>query len=70
VSKMFHRLNIIVNELRNLGHKVGDDNFSHWFLRCLPSQFDILVIIVVRYGLNGVTPNQVPVTFSHKTHTM
>lgn len=30
----------------------------------------MLVIIVVRDGLNGVTPNQVPVIFSHKTHTM
>lgn len=24
VSKMFHRLNIIVNELKNLGHKVDE----------------------------------------------
>jgi hypothetical protein len=29
VPKMFHRLNMIVNELRALGHKVDDEDFSH-----------------------------------------
>jgi len=40
VLETFHRLNAIVNELRNLGHKVDGDDFSHRFLRCLPSLFD------------------------------
>jgi hypothetical protein len=34
--KMFHRLNVIVNELRNLEHKVDIEDFPHQFLRCLP----------------------------------
>jgi len=40
VLETFHRLNAIVNELRNLGHKVDGDDFSHRFLRCLPLLFD------------------------------
>ena len=59
VSEMFHRLNVIVNEIRNLGHKVDDEDFSHWFLRRLPPRFDTLVTIIVRANLKGVTPTQV-----------
>jgi hypothetical protein len=59
VPEMFHRLNAIVNELRNLGHKIDGDDFSHRFLRCLPSRFDTFVTIIVRLGLKGVTPTQV-----------
>ena len=36
VPEMFHRLNMIVNELRALGHKVDDEDFSHKFLIFLP----------------------------------
>jgi hypothetical protein len=59
VSEMFHRLNVIVNELRNLGDKVDDEDFSHRFLRCLPPRFDTLVTIIMRGGLKRVTPTQV-----------
>jgi hypothetical protein len=59
VPKMFHRLNMIVNELRALGHKVYDEDFSHKFLRCLPSRFDTLVTIIVRGGFDNLTPTQV-----------
>jgi hypothetical protein len=31
MSEMFHRLNVIVNEVR-IGHKVNDEDFSHMFL--------------------------------------
>ena len=56
---MFHRINAIVNGLRNLKHKVDDEDFSYWFLRCLPPRFDTLVTIIVRANLKGVTPTQV-----------
>jgi hypothetical protein len=59
VPKMFHRLNVIVNELRNLGHKVDYEDFSYRFLRCLPPRFDTLVTIIVRGDLKGITPTQV-----------
>lgn len=55
VPKMFHRLNMI----RNLAHKVDDDDFSHRFLRSLPLKFYTPAIINVRGGLKGVTPTQV-----------
>jgi hypothetical protein len=58
VSKIFHKINIIVNESRNLWHKIDDDDFSHWSLRCLPPIFDTLVTIIIRGGLKGVTLTQ------------
>ena len=36
-----------------------DKDFSHKFLRCLPSRFGTLVTILVRSGLDTMTPNQV-----------
>jgi hypothetical protein len=57
--KMFHRLNVIMNELRNLEHKVDIEDFPHQFLRCLPPWFNTLMTIVVRGGLKGVTLTQV-----------
>lgn len=59
VHEMFHMLNIIVNELENLGHNVDNEDLSHRFLRCLPPRFDNLVTINMRGGLKGVTPTQV-----------
>ena len=50
---------MIVTELRALGHKVYDEDFSHKFLRCLPSRFDTLVTIIVRGGFDNLTPTQV-----------
>ena len=58
VPEMFHRLQVFVNDLKALG-EVKDKDFSHKFLRCLPSRFDTLVIILVRSGLDTMTPNQV-----------
>jgi hypothetical protein len=42
-----------------LGEKVKDKDFSHKFLRCLPSRFGMLVTLLVRSGLDTMTPNQV-----------
>ena len=51
VPDMFHRMEVLVNDLKALGEKVEDKDFSHKFLRCLPSRFGILVTILVRSGL-------------------
>ena len=36
VPEMFHRLQVIVNDLKALGEKVEDKNFSHKFLNAYP----------------------------------
>ena len=48
VPEMFHRLQVLINDLKALGEEVKDKNFSHKFLRCLPSRFGTLVTILVR----------------------
>ena len=47
VLEMFHRLQVLVNDLKALGEEVKDKDFSHKFLRCLPSRFSTLVTILV-----------------------
>jgi hypothetical protein len=59
MPEMFHRLQVLVNNLKALGEEVKDKDFSHKFLRCLPSRFCTLVTILVRSGLDTLTPNQV-----------
>ena len=59
VPEMFHRLQVLVNDLKALGEEVKDKDLSHKFLRCLPSRFGTLVTILVRSGLDTITPNQV-----------
>ena len=59
VPEMFHRLQVLINDLKALGEEVKDKDFSHKFLRCLPSRFGTLVTILVRSGLDTMTPNQV-----------
>ena len=59
VLKMFYRLLVLVNDLRALGEEVKEKDFSHKILRCLPSRFGTLVTILVRSGLDTMTPNQV-----------
>jgi hypothetical protein len=58
ILEMFDRLQTIVVDLKSLGEKVEDEDFSHRFLRCLPPRFDTLVTILVRDGLKTMTPNQ------------
>ena len=59
VSEMFHRLQVLVNDLKALGEEVKDKDFSHKFLRYFPSRFGTLVTILVRSGLDTMIPNQV-----------
>ena len=59
VPDMFHRLQVPVNDLKALGEEVKDKDFSHKFLRCLPARFGMLVTLLVRSGLETMTPNQV-----------
>ena len=58
VPEMFHRLQVLINDLKALGEEVKDKDFSHKFLRCLPSRFGTLVTILVS-GLDTMTRNQV-----------
>jgi hypothetical protein len=59
VSEMFHRLQVLVNDLKALGEEVKDNDFSYKFLRFLPSRSGMLVSLLVRSGLDTMTPNQV-----------
>ena len=59
VPDMFHRMEVLVNDLKALGEKVEDKDFSHKFLRCLPAIFGMLVTLLVRTGLDTMTPNQI-----------
>jgi hypothetical protein len=57
VLDMFHRMEVLVNDLKALGEKANDKDFSHEFLRCLPARFGMLVTLLVRTGLDIMTPN-------------
>ena len=59
VLEMFHRIQVLVNDLKALSEEVKNKDFSHKFLRCLPSRFGTLVTILVRSGLDTMTRNQV-----------
>jgi hypothetical protein len=56
IPEMFYRLQVIINDLKSLGEKVKDDDFSHKFLMCLPKKFKILKTIIFRGGLISVSP--------------
>jgi hypothetical protein len=45
---MFHRMEVFVNDLKSLGQKVEDKDFSHKFLRSLLVRFGMLVTLLVR----------------------
>jgi hypothetical protein len=59
VMDIFHRMKVVVNDLKALGEKLEDKDFSHKFLRCLPTGFGILVTLLVRISLDTMTPNQI-----------
>ena len=59
IPKMFHRLQVTVNDLKALGEKINDDDVSHRFLMCLPLRFEMLRMLIIRVGLKQLTPNQV-----------
>ena len=59
IPEMFHRLQVIVNDLKALGEKIQNDDVSHRFLMCLPPRFEMLRLLIIRGGLKEITPNQV-----------
>jgi len=59
IPEMFHRLQVIVNNLKALREKINVDDVSHQFLMCLPPRFETLRLIIIRGGLKDITPNQV-----------
>ena len=59
VLDMFHRMEVLVNNLKALGVKVEDNDSSHKFLKCLPIIFGMLVTLLVRTSLDTMTPNQI-----------
>jgi hypothetical protein len=59
VPDKFHRMKVLVNDLKALSEKVEDKDFSHKFLRCLHARFGMLVTLLVRTGLDTMTPNQI-----------
>jgi hypothetical protein len=42
---------------KHLVRKVKYKDFSHKFLRCLPTRFGMLVTLLVRTDLDTMTPN-------------
>jgi hypothetical protein len=59
VPDMFYRMEVLINDLKELVEKVEDKDFSHKFLRCLPARLGMLVTLLVRTGLDTMTPNQI-----------
>jgi hypothetical protein len=59
ILKIFYRLQVIINDLKSLGEKVKDKDFSHKFLMCLSKRFKTLRTIIFRGGLKDVSPNEV-----------
>jgi hypothetical protein len=59
ILEMFHRLQVIVNDLKSLGEKINDDDVSHRFLMWLAPRFETLRLIIIRGTLKDITPNQV-----------
>jgi hypothetical protein len=59
IPEMFYRLQVIINDLKSLGEKVKDEDFSHKFLMCLPKRFKTLRTIIFRGRLKDVSPNEV-----------
>jgi hypothetical protein len=57
IPEIFYRLQVIINDLKSLGEKMKDEDFSHKFLMCLPKRFKTLRTIIFRGGLKDVTPN-------------
>jgi hypothetical protein len=59
IPKMFYRLQVIINDLKGLGEKVEDTDFSHKFLICLPNKFATLRRMIFRERLDKVKPTDV-----------
>jgi hypothetical protein len=59
IPEMFHRLQVIVNDLKALVEKINDDDVSYRFLMCLPPRFEMLRLLIIRGGLKEIIHNQV-----------
>ena len=59
IPEMFHRLQVIVNDLKALGQKTQDNDFGHKFLMCLPKRFKTLRSILFRGALDTMSSNDV-----------
>jgi hypothetical protein len=59
VPDMFHRMEVLINDLKALVEKVDDKDFSHEFLRFLTARFGMLVTLLVRTDLYIMMPNQI-----------
>ena len=57
IPEMFHRLQVIINDLKALREKINDDNVSYRFLMCLPPRFEMLRLLIIRGNLKEVSPN-------------
>jgi hypothetical protein len=57
ILEMFYRLQVIVNDLKSLGHKTQDQDFCHKFLLSLPIRFKMLTMMLQRDGLDAIKPN-------------
>jgi hypothetical protein len=66
IPEMFHRLQVIVNDLKALSEKINNDDVSHRFFMCLPPRFEMLRMLIIRGGLKQLTPNQVPLTINSR----
>jgi hypothetical protein len=58
ITEMFHRLQVIINDLKALREKINDDDVSHRFLMCLPPRFETLRLIIIIGGLKQLTPTK------------
>ena len=56
ILEMFHRLQVIVNDLKVLGEKIKDDDVSHRFLMCLPPRFWDVEIAYHKRRIEGDYP--------------
>jgi hypothetical protein len=59
IPEMLYRLQVIISDLKSLGEKIKDKDFSHKFLMCLSKRFKTLRTIIFRDGLKDVSPNEV-----------
>jgi hypothetical protein len=57
ILEMFHRLQVIVNDLKSLGHKTQDQDFCHKFLLSLPKRFKMLIMMLQKDRLDAMKPN-------------
>ena len=57
IIEMFYRLQVIVNDLKTLGHKTKDEDFCHKFLMTLPKRFKMLIMMLQRDGIEDKKPN-------------